>query len=97
MMFDFIFGVFGSLGGIFSSSMDAFEQEIEHNIGYLKKEKWFQEYVEHDIYHQLIADNKEVRRIIGLINTQKMGTLKYYQKKQQKVERVIRKKARKYM
>lgn len=88
-MFNFISELFGGLGSIWGSSLEAFERDIEANIDYLKQEQWFRAYLADDTYEQLITKNKRVRRIIGLVNTRKLSSPAYHDKQRAKIDKVI--------
>ena len=81
----------GSIGTLFLSfTKDVTEEEIEKNIKSLKEYQWFQSYLNDVTFENLIKEHKDVRYVIGKLNTEKMkNRAGYYKKYQQKIHKVL--------
>lgn len=80
----------GSLGTLlFSFTKDITEEEIEQNIEFLKKYKWFQKLLDDNKYKKLIKEDLDVCYVIGKFNRDKMGSSSYHNKYKQKIIKVL--------
>lgn len=86
--------LFGSIGTIlFTLTKDVTEEEIEKNINFLKEYQWFQKYLDNGQPENLIMNDKDVRFVIGKLNSEKMKKNTYYKKQQKKIQKVLLKKS----
>lgn len=70
------------------------EEDIGRNINQLKKQRWYQNYRNNEEFGQLIIYDKDVRQVIGRFNTKKLHKDSYLIKCQQKLRKVLDKKAK---
>ena len=52
-------------------------EAIDENMKKLKQESWFKQYLNDDQYRELIIHNKEVRKEIGRLHTNKLNKKTY--------------------
>jgi hypothetical protein len=89
-----LFELLGSIGTfLFSLTKDVTEEEIEKNINFLKEYQWFQKYLDNDKFENLIMNDKDVRFVIGKLNSEKMKKNAYYKKHQIKIQKELLKKS----
>ena len=67
------------------------EEDISRNINTLKKYEWFNKYYENEQYVQLMIHNKNVRKMIGCLNTKKIANPKYQSFYQKKLDKILQK------
>jgi len=79
---------------IFFSFKDITNEEIEKNISFLKKKKWFQKFLDNKEYSRLIQNNTVVRKTIGSINLKKMVKPNYNKRQQKRLKRALEKQVR---
>ncbi|ERI10022.1 hypothetical protein, partial [Aneurinibacillus aneurinilyticus] len=56
------------------------EEDIGRNLKHLNKYQWFQNYLNDEKYRELIIHNKDVRRVIGKFNSDKLEKDSYNMK-----------------
>ncbi|MFC5772837.1 hypothetical protein [Ectobacillus antri] len=94
VLFDVIWDVFSSiLTWLFPFTKDVTEEEIEKNIHFLKKYQWFQSYLKDDKFKSFIMKDKDVRFVIGKLNSEKMDQDQYHKKQRKKLQQILRKKS----
>ncbi|MER2109248.1 MAG: hypothetical protein ABS949_20190 [Solibacillus sp.] len=67
------------------------EEDISRNLRTLKKYEWFKKYYENEQYAQLIIHNKNVRKMLGSLNTKRIANPKYQSFYKKKIDKVLRK------
>jgi len=88
-----LFELLGSFGTFsFTLTKDVTEEEIEKNINFLKIYQWFQDYLNNGKFESLIMKDKDVRFVIGKVNSEKMNKNGYNKKQQGKIQKVLLKK-----
>lgn len=81
---------FNALGlVIFSFLKDITEEEIDKNIHSLKKVDWFQAMLQNQSYEKLIAEDTDVRFVIGKLNMDKMKKTAYHDKSKAKIAKAL--------
>lgn len=68
------------------------EEEIGKNIRHLKKQDWFQNYLQHEEFRNIIIHDKDVRQLIGKFSEKKLRRPAYQLKCQRKLRNMIIKK-----
>ena len=67
------------------------EEDISRNINTLKKYDWFKAYYENEQYVHLIIHNKNVRKMLGTLNTKRIANPKYQSFYKKKIDNLLRK------
>ncbi|MUV38316.1 hypothetical protein JNUCC1_02154 [Lentibacillus sp. JNUCC-1] len=65
------------------------EHDINRNIAYLKKEQWFQDLLNDSANQRVVTRNKQVRKVIGRMNPDKMHRAVYHDRQQTKITHTI--------
>ncbi|UOR13713.1 hypothetical protein [Halobacillus amylolyticus] len=68
-------------------------ERIGENLKYLKRNEWFQKYLNNDESRKLIVSDKYVRNEIGKLNTKSIKRNPYKNKYQKYVRKVLQKKS----
>jgi hypothetical protein len=68
------------------------EEDIGRNLKHLNKYQWFQNYLNDEKYRELIIHNKDVRRVIGKFNSDKLEKDSYNMKCQKRLHKMLLKK-----
>ncbi|SDM93148.1 hypothetical protein [Sediminibacillus halophilus] len=87
-LFVFAVIVFVNIGG-FLPFLKVDEEDIGRNIKYLKRQQWFQNYLNDDNYRELIIHNNDVRQVIGKFKRNKLDKRTYQEKCQEKLHKVL--------
>ncbi|WP_240378006.1 hypothetical protein [Bacillus piscicola] len=87
-LFVFAVVVFVNIGG-FIPFLKVDEEDIERNIKHLKRQQWFQNYLNDEKYRELIIHNKDVRLVIGKFKNNKLGRVSYQEKCQEKLHKTL--------
>ena len=67
------------------------EEDISRNITTLKRYEWFKAYLQNEQYAQLIIHNKNVRKMLGSLNTKRITNPKYQSFYKRKIDKVLQK------
>ncbi len=73
----------------FSLTKKVTEDDITENINYLKKQSWFQEYLENDRFRHVIIYDQKVRDFIGKLKTSKLKKDRYVYKTEHKLHKLL--------
>lgn len=87
LLFIFALIVYVNIGDFFPF-LKVNEEDIGRNLNHLKKHHWFQKYLNDEAYRKLIIHDKDVRKVIGKFDSNKLSrdsNQRKYQKRLQKV------------
>jgi hypothetical protein len=80
--------------GIYIPSLLAVnEEDIGRNINSLKKYNWFQDLLGNNVYHQLIVHDKDVRRVIGKFDNNRIDKNLFQNKYRKKLQSILQQKS----
>ncbi|MFC4025495.1 hypothetical protein ACFOUV_17060 [Oceanobacillus longus] len=87
-LFVFAVVVFVNIGG-FLPFLKVDEEDIGRNIKHLKRQQWFQNYLNDEKYRGLIIHNRDVRQVIGNFKSSKLDRESYQERCQEKLHKIL--------